>query len=123
MRGRGVGAMFWLTTVDAPRLSIYVKVIARDRSLKGVCTSSISSLRLKFEFTDDLRDICVHSITRRKEVNFIAGNQSIWSHSYFKEILHFMKWVPCKKSISGISIRLLYAIFIKYTLYSMLPIT
>ena len=34
MRGRGVGAMFWLTTVDAPRLSIYVKVIARDRSLK-----------------------------------------------------------------------------------------
>ena len=39
MRGRGVGAMFWLTTVDAPRLSIYVKVIARDRSLKcGLCS-------------------------------------------------------------------------------------
>ena len=36
MHGRGVGAMFWLTTVDAPRLSIYVKVIARDRSLNNL---------------------------------------------------------------------------------------
>lgn len=34
MRGRGVGAMFWLTTADVPRPSIHVKVIARDRSLK-----------------------------------------------------------------------------------------